>query len=157
MWIYLQRWSKLAEWWKLRENSHLRRTEWESAGRSLSGGSGSAGKIWVNLPDRKWQQWRHIDIDKIFKDAPWVQLLIKEHGSPMLTCRCDKSLSQTKKDVLGCELETRHGRYLQNLSREGLLHQSTGLPLQLRQGCHQYWQSGTHVAYSCKRRMDREG
>lgn len=56
----------------------------------------------------------------------------------MLTCRRDESLGQTKKDVLRCELETRHGRYLQHLSREGLLHQSAGLPLQLRQSCYQY-------------------
>lgn len=34
----------------------------------------------------------------------------------MLTCRGDKSLGHTQKDVLGRELETRHGRYFQHLS-----------------------------------------
>ena len=77
--------------------------------------------------------------------------------SLLLTCRGDKSFCQTKQNVLGCQLETRHGRHLQNLSRQGLLHQRVSLPLQLGQTCHQDRQTGTHMAQSWKGRMDRVG
>lgn len=74
-----------------------------------------------------------------------------------LTCRGDESLCQTEQDVLRSQMETRHGRHLQNLSRQSLLHQRVSLPLQLGQTRHQHRQSGTGVAQSCKGRMYREG
>lgn len=73
---------------------------------------------------------------------------IVETSSLSLTCRGDESLSQTEKDVLGRQVETRHGRHLQNLPRQRLLHQRVSLPVQLGQTCHQDRQSGTRVAQS---------
>lgn len=74
-----------------------------------------------------------------------------------LTRRGDESFCQTEQDVLRSQLETRHGRNLQKLSRKCLLHQWVRLPLQLSQTCNQDRQSGTCMAQSWRGRMDRVG
>lgn len=77
--------------------------------------------------------------------------------APSRTCRGDEGFCHAQQDVLRRQVETRHGRHLQNLSRQSLLHQGVEPPPHLRHACPQNRQSGTRVSQSWKGRMDRGG